>query len=99
MFYFSMDFRELMIDDQIDAGALTSVISDADLNKTKVLSNCFIIDTGPAPNFLKMVASGQPENPIDTVNQRFEVADFEFREHLIRMETFRHPLVALCFIQ
>ena len=64
MFYFPMDFGELTIDGLIDTGALTSAISDADLNKIKLLSNSSIIDTGPAPTFQIMVANGQLENPI-----------------------------------
>ena len=38
MFYFPMDFGELTIDGLIDTGALTSDISEADLNKIKLLS-------------------------------------------------------------
>ena len=86
-----MDFGELTTDGLIDTGALTSAISDADLNKIKLLSNSSIIDTGPAPNFQIMVANGQLENPIGTVELRFEVADFEFRERFIIMKTLPHP--------
>ena len=39
MLYFLMDFGELTIDGLIDTGALTSAISEADLNKIKLLSD------------------------------------------------------------
>ena len=47
MYYFSMDFEKLTLDGLIDTGALTSAISEADLNKIKLLSNEAIKDTGP----------------------------------------------------
>ena len=49
MYYFPMDFKKLTLDRLIDTGALTSAISEADLNKIKLLSNEEIKDTGPAP--------------------------------------------------
>ena len=51
MYYFPMDFEKLTLDGLKDTGALTSAISEADLNKIKLLSNEAIKDTGPAPNF------------------------------------------------
>ena len=51
-----MDIEELTID----------AISDTDLNKIKLLSNCSIIYTGPEPNIQYMVAKGQLENRIGT---------------------------------
>ena len=99
MFYFPMDFGALTIDGLVDTGALTSAISEADLNKIKLLSNESIKDTGPAPNFQIMVANGQLENPIGTVELQFEVADFEFRERFILMKVLPHPLIGLCFLQ
>ena len=58
MYYFPMDFGELTIDGLIDKGALTSAISEADLNKIKLLSSDAILETGSAPNFQIMVANG-----------------------------------------
>ena len=66
MYYFPMDFEKLTLDGLIDTGALTSAISEEDLNKIKLLSNEAIKDTGPAPNFQIIVANGQLERPIDT---------------------------------
>ena len=46
-----------------------------------------------------MVANGQLESPIGTIELGFEVADFEFRERFIIMKTMSHPLIGLCFLQ
>ena len=72
-----MDFKKLTLDGLIDIGALTSVISGADLNKIDFLSKEAIKDKGPASNFQIMVANGQLERPIETVLLEFEVADFQ----------------------
>ena len=60
MYYFPMDFEKLTLEGLIDTGALNSAISEADLNKIKLLSNEANKDTGPAPNFQIMVANGRP---------------------------------------
>ena len=97
--YFHMDFKKLTLDGLIDTSALTSAISEADLNKIKLLSNDAIKDTGPVPNFQIMVANGQRERPIGTVLLKFEVADFQFQEHFIVMKTLPNPLIGLHFLQ
>ena len=51
MYYFPMDFEKLTLDGLIDTGALTSAISEQDLNNIKLLAPEPITDTGPAPNF------------------------------------------------
>ena len=79
-FYFPMDFEKLTLDGLIDTGALTSAISEQDLNKIKLLAPEAITDTGPAPNFQIRVANGQLETPIGTVCLTFEVADFMFEK-------------------
>ena len=94
-----MDFEKLTLDGLIDTSALTSAISEADLNKIKILSNEAIKDTGPAPNFHIMVANGQLERPIGTVLLEFEVADLQFQENFIFMKTLSNPLIGLCFLQ
>ena len=99
MYYFPMDFMKLTLDGLIDTGALTSAISEQDLNKIKLLSNEAIKDTGPAPNFRIMVANGQLERPIGTVLLQFEVADFQFQENFIVMKVLPNPLIGLCFLQ
>ena len=99
MYYFPMDFEKLTLDGLIDTGALTSAISEEDLNKIKLLSNEAIKDTGPAPNFQIMVANGQLERPIGTVLLQFEVADFQFQENFIVMKVLPNPIIGLCFLQ
>ena len=79
MYYFPIDFEKLTLDGLIDTGALTSAISEADLNKNKLLPNEAIKDTSSAPNFLIMAANGQLERPIGAVLLEFEVADFQFQ--------------------
>ena len=99
MFYFPMDFENFTLDGLVDTGALTSAISEADLNKIKLLANDAIKDTGPAPNSQIMVANGQLEIPIGTVLLEFEVADFQFKENFIIMKVLPNPLIGLCFLQ
>ena len=96
-YYFPMDFEKLTLDGLIDTGALTSAISEQDLNKIKLLAPEAITDTGPAPNFQIMVANGQLETPIG-VCLTFEVADFMFKENFIVMKV-PNPLIALCFLK
>ena len=60
MYYFPMDFEKLTLDGLIDTCGITSAISEADLNKIKLLSNEAIKDTGPAPNFQMKT----PPNPL-----------------------------------
>ena len=88
-----MDSKNLTLDGLIDTGALTSAISEADLNKIKLLSNKAIKGTGPAPNFQIMVANGQLERLIGTVLLELEAADFQFRELFIVMKTLPNPLI------
>ena len=99
MYYMPMDFEKLTLDGIIDTGALTSAISERDLNKIKLLVNEAIKDTGPPPNFQIMVANGQLEVPIGTVLLEFEVADFMFRENFIIMKNLPNPLIGLCFLR
>ena len=51
MYYMPMDFDKLTLDGLIDTGALTSAISEQDLNKIKLLANEAKKDTGPPPIF------------------------------------------------
>ena len=44
-----MNFGIITLDRLNDTGAFTSAISDADLNKIKLLANGAIKDTGPEP--------------------------------------------------
>ena len=67
MLYFPMDFGELNIDGLIDTGALSSAIPEADLRKIRLLAPHTILNEGPPPEFQIMVANGQLEAPIATV--------------------------------
>ena len=94
-----MDFEKFTLDGLIDTGALTSAISEQDLNKIKLIANEAMKDTGPPPNFQIMVANGQLEVPIGTVLLEFEVADFMLRENFIIMKNLPNPLIGLCFLR
>ena len=76
MYYMPMDFEKLTLDGLIDTGALTSAISEQDLNKIKLLAIESIKETRPQPILQIIVANGQLEVPIGTVLLEFEVADF-----------------------
>ena len=51
LYYFPMDSEKLTLDGLIDTGALTSAISEQDLNKIKLLAPEAITDTGPGTQF------------------------------------------------
>ena len=99
MYYMPMDFEKLTLDGLIDTGALTSAISEQDLNKIKLLANETIKETGPPPVFQIMVANGQLEVPIGTVLSEFEVAYFMLREIFIIMKNLPNPLIGSCFLR
>ena len=67
MLYFPMGFGELNIDGFIDTGALSSGIPEADLRKIRLLAPHTRLNKGPTPEFQIMVASGQLQAPIATV--------------------------------
>ena len=94
-----MDFEKLTLYGLIGTGALTSAISQQDLNKIKLPAPEAITDTCPAPNFQKMVANGQLGTPIGTVCLTFEVADFMFKGNFIVMKVLPNPLIGLCFLK
>ena len=71
IYYMPMDFEKLTLDGLIDTGALTSAISEQDLNKIKLLANDAIRETGSQPNVQIMVANEQLEAPIGTVLLEF----------------------------
>ena len=68
--------KNLTLEGLIDTGALTSAISEQELNKIKLIANVAIKDTGQLQHFQIMVANGQLEVPIGTVLLEFEVPDF-----------------------
>ena len=99
MLSFPMDVVELNIDGLIDTGALSSAISEADLRKIQLLAPRTILNKGPPPEFQFMVANGQLEAPIATVELEFEVGDITFREKFIVMTNLTTPLIGLLFLQ
>ena len=96
---FSVDFEKLTLDGLNDTGALTSAISEQDLNKIKLLENEAIKETGHPPNFQIMVANGKLEVPIGTVLLEFEVVVFMLKENFIIMKNLPNPLIGLCFLR
>ena len=98
-----MDFGELNVDGLIDAGALSSAIPEGDLHwlqlKIRLLAPHTILNEGPPPEFQIMVANGQLEAPIATVELQFEVSDFTFREKFTVMINLTSPLIGLLFLQ
>ena len=99
MLCFPMDFGELNFDGLIDTGALSSAIPEADLRKVRLLAPHTILNEGPPPEFQIMVANGQLEAPIATVEIQFEVGDITFREKFIVMTNLTSPLIGLLFLQ
>ena len=99
MLYFPMDFGKLTLDGLVDTGALFSAIPEADQRKIRILASQSIVKEGPAPNFQIMVANGQLETPMSTVELKFEVGDIEFHEIFHVMEKLTSPLIGLLFLQ
>ena len=94
-----MDFGGLNIDWLIDTGALSSAIREADLRKIRLLAPHTILNEGPPPDFQIMVANGELEAPIATLELQFEVGDITFRENFIVMTKLTGPLIGLLFQQ
>ena len=99
MLHFPMHFGELNIDGLIDTGALSSAIPEADVRKNRILAPHTILHEGPLPEFQIMVANGQLEAPIATVELQFEVGDFTYREKFIVMTNLTSLLIGLLFLQ
>ena len=97
--YFPMDFGELNYDGLIDTGGLSSAIPEADLRKIRLLAPHTKLIEGPPSEFQIMVANGQLEAPIATVELQFEVGDITFREKFIVMTNLTSPLIGLSFLQ
>ena len=99
MLYFPTDFGELTIDGLIDLGALSSAIPEAGLRTNRLLAPHTILKQGPPHEFQIMVANGQLEAPIATVELQFEVGDITFRQRFIVMTNLTSPLTGLLFLQ
>ena len=101
MLYFRMAFGELNIDGLVDTGALSSAIPEADLTicKIQLLAPHTKLNERPPTEFQIMVANGQLEAPIATVELQFEVGDITLREKFIVMTNLTSPLIGLLFLQ
>ena len=97
--YLPMAFGELNIDGLIDTGALSSAIPEADLRKIPLLAPHTKLNEGPPPELQIMVANGQLEAPIATVELQFEIGDITFREKFIVITNVTSPLIGLFFLQ
>ena len=75
MHFFPMDFRDANIDGLVDMGALSRAIPEADLRKIRILAPHTVLNEGHPLEFQTMVANGQLEVPIATVELKFEVID------------------------
>ena len=78
---------------------MSSAIPEADLRKIRLLAAHTILNEGPPTEFQIMVANGQLEAPIATVDLQFEVGDITFREKFIVMTNLTRPLIGLLFLQ
>ena len=94
-----MDFGELNIDGLIDTGALSSTNPEANLRKTRLVAPYTISNKGPPPEFQLMVANGQLEASIATLELQLEVGDIKFSEKFIVVTTLTSPLIGLLFLQ
>ena len=99
MLYFPMDFEELNIDFLIDTGALSSTFPEADLRKIRLPAPHTKLNEGPPTEFQIMVANGQLEAPIATVELQLEVDDIIFREKFIVMTNLTSRLIGLLILQ
>ena len=78
---------------------MSSSIPEADLRKIRLLAPHTIINEGPPPKFQIIVAKGQLEAPIATVEFQFEVNDITFREKILVVTNLTSPLISLLFLQ
>ena len=99
MLYFLMDFGELDIDGLIDTGALSCAIPEAGLRKIRLLAPHTILNESPSAEFQIVVANGQLEATIATVELQFEFGDITCIEKFIVMTNLTSPLSGLIFLQ
>ena len=78
---------------------MSSAIPAADLRKIRLLAPPTILNEGPPPEFQIMIANGQLEAPITTVELQFEVGDITFRETFIVITNLTSLLIGLLFLQ
>ena len=69
------------------------------MKKKRLLAQHTILNKGLPSEFQIVVANGQLEAPIATVELQFEVGDITFREKFIVMTNLTSPLIGLLFLQ
>ena len=75
------------------------MLFQAPFRKIRLLAPHTILNEGAPPEFQIMVANGQLEAPIATVELQFEVGDITFREKFIVMTNLTSPFIGLLFLQ
>ena len=96
MLYFPMDFGELKKD---GLKSSSRTIPGANLRKIRLPAPHTILNGGPPPEFQIMVANGQVEAPIATVEFQFQVGDITLREKFTVKTNLTSPLIGLLFLQ
>ena len=78
---------------------MSSAIPEANLRKIRLLAPHTILNEGPPSESQIIVANGQLEAPIATVELQIEVGDITFREKFIVMTNLTSPLIGLLLLQ
>ena len=90
---------ELNLDGVLDSGALSCFIPEADSHKFQLLAAHTLLNEGFSPDLQIMIANGQSEAPIATVELGLELGDFTFREKNIVMTNLTSSLIGLLLLQ
>ena len=96
---FSNGFRGIKYRRVIDKIALSSAIPEADLRKIPLLAPHTKIKEGPPPEIQIMVANGQLEAPIATVELPFKFGDNKFGQTSIVMTNLTSLLIVFLFLK
>ena len=78
---------------------MSGAIPEADLRKMQLLDPHKILGEGPPPEFQIMVANGQLEAPIATLEMQLEISDITYRENFIVLTNLTSPLIGLLFLK
>ena len=97
MLIFTINFEELNLDGLINRDLLSGAIPVGDLRKICLLALHTIKNDGSPPDFQIMVANGQLEAPIATVELQIE--DITIREKLIVLTNITSRLIDLVHLQ
>ena len=99
MLYFPKYFEDLKFDVLIDTGVLSSTIPVANLRKIRLLVLNTISFEGRPREIQNMVANGQLDAPIVTVELQLGVGEFTFREVFLIMRNIPNALIGFPFLQ